>query len=323
MVRDRLNPAAENELVSYGFEPPGGPGSIPFIAGLGDDGSLAPVVVSHPGSPTVPAGLPFVAWASMASNLASGENANSLFDQDVFTRSFTSARLSGPLANAGELARFDFGDAPVGVSGNVRSVPLTADPFGFGPLLVLGAATSADSTAFTVTTSQCGAVQPAGLCLVSVQFRPILLGLAVPGFLDVTYDTNPLFDETRFERTDPIVVEVALVGRGVATAPTVVLNPNALAFGAITIGTLSPPATVNVAVTSGSNVFTVPAVFGDIRIAGLNPGDYQLDASGCVNVPLPAGGSCPIVVRFSPTARSAPGRRCSSCERRHRILSPG
>ena len=301
VVRDRLNPAAENELVSSGVPPPSSTFPADF---LGDDQSFALSVASHPGreasptNPGVPAGLPFVAFTSFANNLDEAGDPAAPPDEALFVRSFTSARLEGPAAG-----EFGFGAGPVASPGNIVSIPLRAEPTGFGPASVIGAEFTPPNPTFSIiTTAQCTAVQPSGLpCLVSVQFLPFLLGPVPPGLLEITYDTNPLYDESPFEDPDPLTITLLVTGTGVEAVPTVVVNPASIDFGPMTIGIASPPSIVTVDVTPGTFAVSVPASFTDIRLGGSDPGDYTIDASDCLGRLIENNSPCRVIVTFTAT----------------------
>jgi hypothetical protein len=302
VVRDRQNAAAENELVSVGTPvdfgsgpPPGNPEDF-----LGFSDSFAPAVSSHPPGSGAPTGLPFVAFVSAAFNLDEATQPIN-FEEDLYVRSFTSARLTVPVTG------FDFGASPVGVGGNIQSIPFTAAPTGFGPLVVTSAVFEIPS-AFSITAvPQCPAVNPGGPpCLVSVQFLPILLGPASPGVLTLTFDTNPLIDESLIgpepPPTDLLETSISVRGVGVAAAPTLVFNPTSIAFGTATIGIGTPARPVTASVTAG-DLFSVG--FADIRVTGPGAADYRIDASQCLLQGARPSAPCQVLVTFIPTAIGA------------------
>ena len=184
VVRDRMNPAAENELVSFGGASAQPPGSFPTIAGLGDDRSFAPAVTSEPDLTATGPGVPFVAFGSMASNLEPTDvEDDDLSDEDVFVRSFTSAELLT------STVPFDFGNVAIG-SVRTRFVDFQANPFGFGPVSAQRVFLDPLPIEFSLGLLECPAVQPGQVCQVLARFRAIELGVR-RNPLFVEWDSNP------------------------------------------------------------------------------------------------------------------------------------
>ena len=91
---------------------------------------------------------------------------------------------------------------------------------------------------------------------------------------------------------------------GAAIAPTAAATPTGVDFGPVQVGTSSAPVTVTVSNSGGGNLTFWR--FG-IASSSANPRDFVVVAGGtCVlSLPLAAGESCTVSVRFRPTAAGA------------------
>jgi hypothetical protein len=176
-------------------------------------------------------------------------------------------------------ATLNFGDQPVD-GGATASRTVTVSNTGTAPLT--GIAPSSSSADFPITDNCPATLQPAATCTVGVRFDPTASG-ARTGTLTVATDVA--------DRT------VSLAGRGTAGALSA---PNALAFGAVTVGS-----TVNrtVLVTNNGDA---ALTFGNATLAGAQAGDFGVAAPAttrCTNgLVLDAGDSCQVGVSFRPSA---------------------
>jgi 6-phosphogluconolactonase (cycloisomerase 2 family) len=184
---------------------------------------------------------------------------------------------------------------------NTSAAPIdvTVNNFGTAPLnftaiAILGA-NPGDFALGPSTTCALGTPVPAaGSCILSVIFTPTVVGTRA-ATLTVIDNANPA---TQF---------VPLSGNGTASAPTVTLVPNALAFPATAVGV--PSAAMSTTLTNFGNA---PLIFAGITIdAGANPGDFTLGpATTCsVQTPVAPSGTCVLSVVFTPAAA---GNRAAS-----------
>jgi hypothetical protein len=123
------------------------------------------------------------------------------------------------------------------------------------------------------------ALNPFTSCQLGVTFTPSGLG-ARTGAITINDDAagNPH--------------AVNLLGNGVATAPTIMLSPSALAYDLAVTGTTSNPQGVTISNTTASTVTGLSVV---------PSGDYALGFNSC-GTSLNANSSCSVNVTFSPTA---------------------
>jgi hypothetical protein len=147
---------------------------------------------------------------------------------------------------------------------------------GNAPLSVTGVVTSAS---FVETDSCTGAMIVAGgSCSVAVSFAPSATG-AQAGLLTVYGDVAGGQGTVQLN--------------GVGTAPAaIVLTPNALAFGSLTVGATSGAQSITISNTGG-NAATVQSVTVS--------GDFTLSANSCGTTLAPSVG-CTASIEFAPTA---------------------
>jgi hypothetical protein len=292
VVRDRFNPAVENELVTV--ESPSFEGD-----GLGSGDSFRPAVSSNAGAfadPDLPAGLPFVAFPSLAETLIFDDGDDDAgIDHDVFVRSFTSAAL------VSSEAPFDFGNVAVGTT-RTRLVGFVADQFGFGPVAAIDALIEPDPLNFSVALVDCPAVQPGQTCQIVARYRPTTLG-GHQETLVVDYDSNPTFvDGNEVEGFPPQAVR-PLVGTGIAGG--LIFSPPRISFGTHPIGLAAPSRTTTVSMRGGPGD-TGTVFFTEITLIGPAPGDYTIDAANCLSdTGVQLGDPCVVTVTFRPTAIGA------------------
>jgi hypothetical protein len=156
---------------------------------------------------------------------------------------------------------------------------------------VITAVAVEDSDEFTVGAQTCQGedivLQQTGNCEVSVTFAPTVEGDRT-GTLRVT-----LRDGRQFT--------VPLLGTGSVTVvppdgPRFEAAPDPLSFGDRLL--LSDGPTQIVTVTNTGD--TPLTVSGITVVSAVAPADYTFAADTCTNVPVPAGGTCQVTVKFSP-----------------------
>lgn len=108
----------------------------------------------------------------------------------------------------------------------------------------------------------------------------------------------------RFDGDDRLDVVVAYQEASVQTLlntslPAARLAPAALDLGSQPLSTIGSPRTVTIA-----NDGAAPLRVGRVALGGAHPGDFLATTGDC-HVPVPAGGSCALDVRFLPTALGA------------------
>jgi Tol biopolymer transport system component len=285
VVRDRANPSAENELVSADEV------VDDEASELGDSESNHPAVSSNAGpfaDPAVPAGLPFVAFSSFASDISGSDDDN---EHDVFVRSFLSAELLDP-------GPVTFGDVAVGTT-RIRPVPFEANRFGFGPVAGRRAFFETAGSAFSTTALACPAVQPGQTCSVIARFAATEIG-SDANQLVVEYDTNPTFLDV--DEADGIFPQATASVRANGAAGGLVFEPAVVAFGDKPIGRTTPA--VNVTVQLRGNPADAGSVnFTEIVVTGPGAADYTVTAADCLGPgAVGVGDPCVVTVTFKPSA---------------------
>ena len=129
----------------------------------------------------------------------------------------------------------------------------------------------------------------AGSCTITVTFSPLAAGVKNA---TITISTN-----------DPAGTQTVTLA-GIGGAPKMVLSSTSLAFTS-NVGIASPTQVVTV-----SNQGTAPLSFNQIRLAGANPGPFNIlgnPANGACSTAasVPAGGQCTVTLGFSPTSGNA------------------
>ena len=193
-------------------------------------------------------------------------------------------------------ASLDFGNVQVGTRSAVQTVTLNN---GGGKVLTISDIQQTDSNEF-VRGGTCVAGQvPAGSsCTIEVTFTPNSeSALAKTATISVVDDAG---DVPNSQQT------LSLTGTGtsaVVAAPSIA--PALLDFGSESLNTRR---TAKIStITNSSN--TDPLIITALTIEGINAADFAIDQSptnACTTTaPLPALGSCDIVVTFTPTASGA------------------
>jgi hypothetical protein len=145
----------------------------------------------------------------------------------------------------------------------------------------------ANTRDFEVVTDGCTGMLDAGAtCAIDVRFVPTAAGaraanLAITG--------NPGGKVT-----------AALDGAGVVPAPRLQIVPAMQDFGPLFVGAAGGGLGFEV-----RNTGDAPSGPVAVRIAGTHPRDFVIVSDGCKSTPLAPGASCPVAVRFGPTAAGA------------------
>lgn len=220
-----------------------------------------------------------IAYDSDASNLVPDE-VDDNGRTDVFVRTFRPDLRPNPTP-------LDFGDVQLG---DTFDQVVRFDHIGLGPLVV-NTVVVEDSDEFAVGAQTCSGeaivLQQTGNCEVSVTFAPTTEGNRT-GTLRVT-----LRDGRQFT--------VPLLGNGTVEVvppdgPRFAAAPGSLNFGDRLLLSEGPTQTVTVTNT-GDTALTVTGI---TVVSAIAPADYTFTADTCTNVPVPAGGTCQVTVRFSP-----------------------
>ncbi|HQR10216.1 MAG TPA: choice-of-anchor D domain-containing protein [Casimicrobiaceae bacterium] len=145
-------------------------------------------------------------------------------------------------------------------------------------------ATSSDPTHFPVTSNTCAGITVAagGTCSFKVAFHPTAAG---------ALNSNIVISRTG----GVLTVGVSGTGGSVASPGQLSMNTS-LAFGDQTINTTSAAGSINVTNIGGSTVSVS-------SVSSSNPAEFAVASSSCGNVV--AGGSCSIVVTFTPGVTGA------------------
>lgn len=156
---------------------------------------------------------------------------------------------------------------------------LTITNSGNAPLTV-GGLTVNGAASFTVVSNGCSSVPVGGSCTVVVQFSPINAGLQT-ATLQIT-NNAPGSPHS-----------VPLSGTGFVLSPGVGLSASSLDFGIVTNS-----ATITRTLTI-SNTGNGPLQLGAIGLSGA--ASFTIVTNPCANAILAPGGSCNVVLRFTPT----------------------
>lgn len=142
----------------------------------------------------------------------------------------------------------------------------------------------ADAARFSLSADTCSGatVAAAGSCTVTVSFSPTATG-------DQTAELQILSNALTSPNTVPVT--------GTGVLPGFNVTPEALNFGSVTIRTSGGPKTVTVT-NGGPGVLTIAGT----SISGAG---FRIAADTCSGSTVPAGGTCSVQVRFSPTTKGA------------------
>jgi hypothetical protein len=144
--------------------------------------------------------------------------------------------------------------------------------------------TGADAARFGLSADTCSGatVAAAGSCTVTVSFSATATG-------DQTAELQILSNALTSPDTVPVT--------GTGVLPGFNATPGALNFGSVTIRTSGGPKTVTVT-NGGPGVLTMTGV----SVTGKR---FSITADSCSGSSVPAGGTCTVQVRFSPTTKGA------------------
>jgi hypothetical protein len=179
-----------------------------------------------------------------------------------------------------------FGDQTVGVPSGAQSVTLSSTGSGGASLTVSNIAVVGDY-ALGSGTDACttGQLANGGSCYLFVSFTPATSGTR-NGTVTITDDAGGASNATQ---------TISLTGTGVAPAPAASLSATSVSFGNQVVNATGATQTVTLS-NSGSATLTIASIV----LGGVNPGDFGMSGS-CAAGTLPAGGSCTIVLSFTPT----------------------
>jgi hypothetical protein len=137
---------------------------------------------------------------------------------------------------------------------------------------------------YAISANTCGTTLLSGAnCSVSVTFTPTDINTRIGALT---------FTDNATVRTQ----KVSLKGTGTE----VKLSPTSLSFGAVKVGTTSPPQTVTV-----TNISTINNLnFTTIGLGGTDPGDFLISSNTCPKSLAP-GKNCKVGVEFKPTMTGA------------------
>ncbi len=180
-------------------------------------------------------------------------------------------------------AALSFGNQLVNTTSTAQTVTLTnvgGTALAMAGISITGANAGDFTNGFSTT---CTSSLAAGKsCAISVRFTPLAVGPMVAA-ISVS-DSDPASPQT-----------VSLSGTGVM--PVAAVSPTSLTFSSA-LNVTSAAQTVTI-----SNTGTAPLKINTISLGGTNPSQFLLGASTCGTLPasLPAGSSCTVRVKFSPT----------------------
>src|ERR1019366_7096569 len=178
-----------------------------------------------------------------------------------------------------------FASQNVGTTSAAQSV--TLNNTGSATLLISSLAVTGTNAGDFAQTNTCGAsVAAGGNCSISVTFTPTAAGIRGAS---VTITDNAAGSPHT----------VTLSGTGVG-APIVSLTAGSLTFASQNVGTTSAAQSVTL-----NNTGTATLLISGLAVTGTNPGDFaQTNTCGAS---VAAGGSCSILVTFTPTAAGIRG----------------
>lgn len=178
----------------------------------------------------------------------------------------------------------DFGEANVNGSGQGRSFEIQST--GSTPLDVTGfTVTGANASDFSVaSTSDClnTVIQPTGSCTFLIVFSPNAGIASRSGSVNV--QTNAA--------SSPTAISVT----GTATEGDLTITPSPAQFGEVKLG--QPSATKTITVRSTG---TGPVYIDEVGLNGSDPEDFERVTNTCDGNVLPAGGTCQIDLKFTPS----------------------
>lgn len=173
-------------------------------------------------------------------------------------------------------ATISFGNVVVGTSSVTQTAVLTNPTTGPITITIIDPPTAAFIFHNGTSTCAVGVVLPrGGTCTAIYQFRPVTTGPTL---------SAPFFGTTNGAYT------ITLQGNGITASSPLTLNPTAIDFGSVNVGSTSPPQTVTV-----SNPNPTPASITQIFVA---TGFPNTTTCGTTLAPL---ASCVVTVQAAPT----------------------
>jgi YVTN family beta-propeller protein len=190
----------------------------------------------------------------------------------------------------------------------VANIPVGITPYDLsltpdGSRLYVVNANSNNVSVINTTTNQVIATVPVGSAPQSIKVTPDGTSVYVANTKSNTVSTIQTSTNTvtsTFDITVPFGIAIASPPPA-SQATTLTLNPTNLVFNTQVIGTTSLGQTITV-----TNPGSTPVTFTSVSLTGPNASEYSF-TDNCPIPPntLPAGGSCPIVVFFTPFAAGA------------------
>jgi hypothetical protein len=156
------------------------------------------------------------------------------------------------------------------------------------PVTLEGIAITGDFAKDPGTTSCGSSLAPGASCIYGLTFTPTARGMR----------TGTLTIEDNAHNAQQMV---KLVGHGVA--PPIAIAPQTLAFGKVTTGMPSGPKGLTL-----TNHSPVPIALGTITAATIAPNsadDFAITGNNCGSQLAPNGGTCQVMVTFTPGAQGA------------------
>lgn len=181
-----------------------------------------------------------------------------------------------------------FGSVGIGFTSSVHSVTITN--CGVADLFITNAVLSgAASGDFILVSDTCSGqtIAPGGTCSIGVRFAPTTLG-----------SRNATLALTNNAAGSPHTV--LLTGNGVTPTPLVCLSAAALNFGNVAEGATSPPQSV-IVTNCGTGLLPILGV----GLTGANASDFTIASDACSGNTVGIGGTCAVVVTFTPSAIGA------------------
>ena len=151
-----------------------------------------------------------------------------------------------------------------------------------------------------------GTLAVGATCTVGLRFQPDALGVRTAalvvdavGIAQPHPSPTPVPSPPAGAPDRPFTVTVPLTGTGLPGG--LAAAPNPAGFGPVPLGQTGPRLPVTVRVVGPS-----PVRLGVPTLSGMDTARFTLDAAGCAGRTLPAGGSCPLVLRLTPDRVGGP-----------------
>lgn len=203
--------------------------------------------------------------------------------------------LQSPQLDVGSGAPLSFGNVVQGAASasqtiTVRNGNTASNAFS---LALNGVASSSADFALGGTCTASSSLGPNATCSVTVAFRPLAAG-SRSGNLTIS-SSNAGSAIINLSGTAVALADATLSGVPLPAFPSTLTGTVSNTTGTVTIN--NPRA----------NSITYAPAFG-----GADAGDFQFGSESCASRVVPGGGSCTLVVRFSPTAGAGNGTRSAA-----------